>query len=72
MRTCMIELRSTPMYFPPGYALRIDRTRQADAGEFRALTTSARAYLLEHGSLESGVTALTWVGCVRNYGRAES
>ena len=64
MRSCMIALRTTPKWTPPGYALRTARTREADAGNFRALTTSSRAYPLEHGSLESGVTALTWVGYV--------
>ena len=65
----MIELRSTLEYFPPGYALRIVCAQKADAGDFRALATSSRAYPLEHGSLESGVIALTWVGCVHDYGK---
>ena len=69
MRSCMIALRTTPKWISPGCALRPDRARETAAGDFRALTTSSRAYPLEHGSLESGVTALTWVGEVQNNGK---
>lgn len=69
MRSCMIVVRSTPEEFPHGYALRVVRARKADAGSFRALATSSRAYPLEHASLENGVTVLTWVERVQNNGK---